>query len=40
MEYSAAAALKAGIPHSRILNFMTTMEVTSWVESARSGGSN
>jgi histidinol phosphatase-like PHP family hydrolase len=40
MEYSAAAALKAGIPRSRILNFMTTEEVTSWVESARSGRSN
>ena len=37
MEYSAAAALKAGIQHSRILNFMTAKEVTSWAESLRSG---
>jgi histidinol phosphatase-like PHP family hydrolase len=37
MEYSAAAALKAGIPRSRILNFLTAEEVTSWAECARSG---
>ena len=29
MEYSAAAALEAGIQRSRILNFMTGKEVTS-----------
>jgi histidinol phosphatase-like PHP family hydrolase len=37
MEYSAAAALMAGIPRSRILNFMSTEEVTSWAASVRSG---
>jgi histidinol phosphatase-like PHP family hydrolase len=36
MEYSAAAALHAGIKRDRILNFMSLDELKTWVESLRS----
>jgi DNA polymerase (family 10) len=35
MEYSAAAALIAGIPKSRILNFLTGDQLLSWVAKLR-----
>jgi DNA polymerase (family X) len=37
MEYSAAAALKAGISRDRILNFMSPDELLSWTEGLREG---
>lgn len=36
MEYSAAAALIAGIPRHRILNFLSREELLSWASSVRS----
>ncbi len=35
MEYSLAAASLAGIPHDRILNFMTAQELRQWVATLR-----
>ncbi|PYY03411.1 MAG: hypothetical protein DMG64_07980 [Acidobacteria bacterium] len=37
MEYSAAAALQAGIPRDRILNFMGVDELLGWVQQVREG---
>lgn len=38
MAFSAAAALKAGIPADRILNFMPLRELLSWSQSVRAAG--
>ncbi len=38
MEFSAAAALKAGIAASSILNFMSKDELLSWADDVRSSG--
>lgn len=38
MEYSAAAALKAGIPKERILNFMPRQELLQWAGRLREKG--
>jgi hypothetical protein len=35
MEYSAAAALMAGVPRNRILNFMPVAELLGWAQSVR-----
>jgi histidinol phosphatase-like PHP family hydrolase len=37
MELGLAAALRAGIARSRILNFMAPQELTAWVVEVRSG---
>jgi hypothetical protein len=37
MDYSLAAAIRAGIPKDRILNFMTVEELRAWVENVRRG---
>src|SRR5436305_860346 len=37
MEYSAAAALQAGIPRDRLLNFMGVDELLGWVQQVREG---
>jgi DNA polymerase (family 10) len=37
MELGLAAALRAGIARSRILNFMAPQELTAWVAHVRSG---
>lgn len=40
MDYSLAAAIRAGIPKDRILNFMTVAELRTWVENVREQSSN
>ena len=37
MEFGLAAALRAGITRSRILNFMALEELMAWVVDVRSG---
>jgi len=37
MDYSLAAAVQAGIPKHRILNFLSSREMEEWVTNVRNG---
>jgi histidinol phosphatase-like PHP family hydrolase len=38
MDYSLAAAIRAGIPKDRILNFMSAEQLKQWVANVRTRG--